>query len=424
MQQPEVIYEATDRQAEFHAAPEMYKLYGGAMGGGKSVALCAEGIALSHDYPGNRGYICRHTLADFKRTTGLILKDMLERAGCIEKHHQTDHFYLMPNGSSIYYGGLGDDLRAIDKIKSMELGWFAIDEASETSEQYFLMLASRLRLKLMGIQYFGLLATNPSPGWIKHRFIDQKQSNHIFVPALPSDNPHLPEDYVERLMGVFPKEWQARFLEGDWSAFEGVSNIFPYAAIRAAINREPEQLTPVELGADIARFGDDEFVLARRSGWKVEIAQAILTCDLMKETGLIAESIRLHSPTKVKVDADGMGGGVVDRLRELGYEIIEVHGGGKPEDPQRFKNRKAEIYWGFRERLLAGTACLPDDLVLTAQLTSIEYKIDSSGRIEITSKSEMKKKGLKSPDRAEAVIYAFADMAQAGFAMFSQEAVY
>ena len=50
-----VVYEATPRQAAFHAAPEKFRLYGGAMGGGKTVALCAEAIALSCDYPGNRG---------------------------------------------------------------------------------------------------------------------------------------------------------------------------------------------------------------------------------------------------------------------------------------------------------------------------------------------------------------------------------
>lgn len=405
-----VIYEATERQAAFHAAPDMFKLYGGAMGGGKTFALCAEGIALSCDYPGNRGYLCRHELKSFKRTTLLVLNDMLEHSGLIANHHQTDNYYLLKNGSTIYYGGLGDDVSAIEKLKSMELGWFAIDEASETSEKFFLMLASRLRLKLSDVHYYGLLASNPDPGWLKYRFIDQKQVDHIFVPALPRDNPHLPADYVARLQSIFPEEWQKRFIEGDWGAFEGTSNVFPYAVIRDAIVREVNPGSPKELGVDVARYGDDESVIAHREGPKFSILECIRKSDLMHLTGRIVNWIKEQKPDVTKVDADGMGAGVVDRLREQKYEVQEIHGGNKALNTERFANQKAEIYWGFRERLIAGDAQLPDDPELQAQLTSCTYKIKSSGQIEIVSKEEMKKQGLKSPDRAEAVIYAAAQI--------------
>ena len=403
-----IIYQATERQAVFHGAPEMFKLYGGAMGGGKTFALCAEGTALSCDYPGNRGYICRHELKSFKRTTLIVLEDMLDRAGLIVNHHQTDNYFLLRGGSEIYYGGLGDDRRAIDKLKSMELGWFAIDEASETTEKFFHMLDSRLRLKLPGIRYFGLLASNPDPGWLKYLFIDQKLPDHIFIPALPRDNPHLAPGYVERLTQNFPPEWQARFLEGDWGAFEGTNNVFPYAAIEAAILRDLPAGEPREVGVDVAREGDDEAVIALREGPRASILEAIAKSDLMELTGRIVQWKNAKQPSALKVDADGMGFGVVDRLKELGHSVTQIHGGEAAGEPERFKNRKAEIYWGFRERLLDGNASLPDDMVLKAQLTSCTYKIASSGQIAITSKEEMKRQGLKSPDRAEAVIYAFA----------------
>jgi len=406
----QLIYEATPRQALFHAAPETYKLFGGAMGGGKSVALCAEAVALSNDYPGNRGYICRHELTSFRRTTLLTLQDMLGKAGLVARHHQTENYFLLPNGSIVFYGGLGDDLRAIEKLKSMELGWFAIDEASETTEAFFLMLASRLRLKVPGIRYFGLLATNPDPGWIKHRFIDQKLEDHIFVPAMPRDNPHLAPDYVERLVQIFPEEWQARFLEGDWTAFEGINCVFPFQAIQAAMQRTLEPGAPRELGVDCARFGDDASVIALREGPVLRPFRAKLRgTDLMALTGRIAQEIGADSPAATKVDADGLGAGVVDRLRELGHDVAEIHGGAKAFDPERFANRKAEIYWAFRERLIAGDADLPaDDAELQSQLTSCTYRVRSTGQIEITPKEEMKKRGIKSPDKAEAAIYAFA----------------
>jgi len=411
-----VAYQATERQTAFHAAREKFKLYGGAMGGGKTFALCAEAIALSQDYPGNRGYICRFELTSFKRTTLLVLEDMLSRAGLVREHHQTDHYFLLYNGSMIYYGPLGNDKKDLDKLKSMELGWFAIDEASEVSEKSFLMLSSRLRLKLPGIRYFGLLASNPDPGWLRYRFIDQKLRDYVFVPALPRDNPHLAAGYVRQLAENFPPEWQARFIEGDWGAFEGTNNVFPYAAIRAACSRELEAGSPREIGVDVARFGDDEAVIGFREGPVGRILEVIPSGDLMGLTGRIVHWHReLSTEDKpvdlVKVDADGLGAGVVDRLAELDVPLYEIHGGERAANPERFKNTKAELYWGFRERLEAGDIVLPDDLELQAQLTSCTYKIKSTGQIEITGKDEMKKAGLKSPDRAEAMIYTFAPIA-------------
>lgn len=406
-----IAYEANPRQQEFHAAPEKYKLYGGAMGGGKTWALCAEAIALSCDYPGNRGYICRHTSVSFQRTTFLTLDGMLKKTDLVEQHYKSSPaYYSFKNGSRIYYGGLGDDISAIDKLKSMELGWFAIDEASETTESYFLMLCSRLRLQVPGIKYFGIMGTNPDPGWLKHRFIDQKLVNHLFIPALPRDNKDLPDDYVSELEEVFPLEWQKRFIEGDWAAFEGTSNVFPYQAILNAFENNLEPNEPIEIGVDVARYGDNESVIVLRRGGKVEILDTIGKSDLMYVAGKVIQRKHEFSPSEIKIDADGMGGGVVDRLEEQDIKIMEIHGGGKARDSERFANLKAEIHWGFRERLINGDVDLPDDIKLKAQLTSIEYKIKSSGQYEIVSKEEMKKKEIESPDRAEAVIYAFAEI--------------
>lgn len=410
-----IVYEATPRQALFHAAPEMFRLYGGAMGGGKTYALCAEAIALSCDYPGNRGYICRNTNVDFSRTTYLVLDKMLRDSGLIAEHHKSSpSSYTLTNGSVIYYGGLDDTPQSEERLRSFDLGWFAIDEASETEERYFLTLASRLRLKVPGIRYFGLLATNPDQGWIKARFIDKKLPDHVFIPALPADNPHLPAGYVERLRSIFPDDWQKRFVDGDWGAFEGMNCVFPYKDINAACGRILPVSDPKVMGVDVARFGDDESPIAMREGPVGSFLEIVSKTDLMTLTGKVVQHYNDKNPETINVDADGMGAGVVDRLLEQHLPVEEIHGGGKAYEHERFANRKAEIYWGFRERMIAGDLALPDDLELRAQLTSCTYKIKSTGQIEITPKDEMKKKGLKSPDRAEALIYAFADTAEIG----------
>ncbi len=215
-------YEPTPRQLQAHMAKERYKLYGGAMGGGKSVWLCAEALMQSVKYPGNRGYLCRQHIVDVKRTT-LVTFERICPHGMVMRHILDDKVIELWNGSRIVYGGLGSQ-EEMERIKSAEFGWFAIDEATETYEEMFVLLASRLRWILpngKSPEYFGLLASNPEPGWVKKRFVDKKHSDHVFIPALPKDNPHLPKNYDEGLRKMFPQEAAKRYLDGSWEIFEG-----------------------------------------------------------------------------------------------------------------------------------------------------------------------------------------------------------
>jgi len=156
----------------------------------------------------------------------------------LEQHHQTENYFKMKNGSYIFYGGLGDDRAGLARLSSMTLGWFAIDQAEETTEIHFNMLAGRLRLMIPKIRYKGLLTCNPAPGWIKQKFVEQKLDDHVFIQSLPKDNPYLPEDYESGLRKIYPPEWVKAMLEGDWSALEGGNFLFKYADLRKAVNRE------------------------------------------------------------------------------------------------------------------------------------------------------------------------------------------
>src|SRR5215207_10823486 len=114
------------------------------------------------------------------------------------------------------------------------------------------------------------------------------------------------------------------------------------------------------------------------------------------------------------IDVPSVGGGVVDRLAELDLRVVPYDGGEAPIDKERFVNARAEDYWTLRERFEQGEIDIdPDDDKLAAQLGSIKWGIDSRGRIEIESKDDMRKRGLPSPDRADASAMIFAGRANA-----------
>ena len=330
-------------------------------------------------------------------------------SGLIAQHHQTECFFRLINGSIIYYGGLGDDQRAIDRLKSMDLGWFGIDQAEETSEAHFFLLASRLRLLLPKIRYKGLMTANPMPGWIKHRFIEQKLDNHIFIPALPKDNPFLPKDYESNLRELYPEELVAQLLDGDWDALEAGNFLFRYADIKNAVERELNITdNPVKiLGVDVARFGDDSSIGIIREDNKVIWLEHWAKTDLMDTTGRVVNLIDRFKPQGTNVDVIGLGSGVVDRLLEQKFNVTGVNVSEAAKDKQRFANLRAEIYFNLAKKFQDGEISIPDDLELVAQLSGIKYKFTSSGQLQIESKEEMKKRGVKSPDKADALALCF-----------------
>lgn len=401
------VYRPFERQVLAHTCSERFVLYGGAVGGGKSVWGCNEGLQLSLECSGNIGYMCRHELTSFMRTTLLTLERYLP-GDLIAQHHQTENFYRLINGSLIFYGGLGDDQKAIDRLKSMELGWFFIDQAEETSESHFFLLASRLRLKAPNVRYKGLMTANPAPGWVKHRFIEQKLDGHIFIPSLPKDNPHLPSDYESKLRELYPEELVKQLLDGDWDVLESGYYLFKYAYIKSAIEREVETEDVKIMGVDIARFGDDSSVAIIRQGKKVIWIQHWAKTDLMDTTGRIVNLIERFKPHTVNLDIIGLGAGVYDRLIELGFKPNGINVGESPQNKEKYINLRAEIFDSLRMRFEEGEISLPDDLELIRELSNIKYKpYLSTGQMQLESKEDMKRRGVKSPDRADALALCF-----------------
>ena len=164
---------------------------------------------------------------------------------------------------------------------------------------------------------------------------------------------------------------------------------------------------PVYMGVDVARFGFDKSVLCVRQGQRVLDVHSLGRIDTMRLVHEIMRTAAEMNVTAIFVDEGGVGGGVVDRLRELGAPVYGVHFGGSARRPTRFFNRRSEIFWELRRLFDLQAIALPRDEELAGQLLGLRYDISSSGQVRLEGKREMRKRGMPSPDKADALALAF-----------------
>jgi hypothetical protein len=196
--------------------------------------------------------------------------------------------------------------------------------------------------------------------------------------------------------GQFPKQGAKQFISR-----EGIE-----AARDRALTQIDSQAA-LMMGVDVARYGDDTTVIRFRQGRDARSIPPIKIKDKdnMEVANTCAHWIHKVRPDGICIDA-GSGTGVIDRLREMKYRVHEVWFGSKSSDSQ-WANKRTEL-WALMRDWLAG-ACIDDDSDLVEDLAGPEYGFQGrSDRIILEPKEQMKKRGLASPDNADALAVTFA----------------
>ena len=224
------------------------------------------------------------------------------------------------------------------------------------------------------------------------------------------DSPLVSDEFVDEMRMRYGEESNAFRIRvlGEFPLADD-DTIIPFHLVEAAINRDVvlDETAKMIWGLDVARFGTDKTVLAKRQGNVITEVNGWQGLDLMQTVGRVkAEydglpmSIR---PREIMVDVIGMGGGVVDRLRELGLPVRGINVAESPSMGDTYTNLRAELWFKMRGWLEQRGAKLPRDEQLIAELSTIRYSFMSSGKMKAESKDEMRKRGLPSPDFADAV---------------------
>jgi len=294
---------------------------------------------------------------------------------------------------------------------------FLIDEASGVADNVFEVAEGALSTE----GAFVVMAANPTrqSGY----FFDSHHKMRSAWAALHWDgeaSPRVSRTYIDNMAKKYGRRspvFQVR-VKGEFvAAPDGVISL---ELCEAARIREVAVIASARTvwGVDVARFGDDSSALAKRRGnHQLAPVREWWGKDTMQTSGIVkAEwdaTTESERPVAINVDVIGIGAGVVDRLKEMGLPAYGINVAEAPavnaRADRQFNRLRDELWWLSREWLEARDCHLCDDDETIAELTTPTYTILSSGLIQVERKEDMKKRGIKSPNRADAWNLTFAD---------------
>jgi len=297
-----------------------------------------------------------------------------------------------------------------DAMRGLRLDGIVLDEVSQLKNELWTDIVQPALSDRLG---WSIFIGTPSGinlfSELYYKAIDEDDWTAARYTVFDTDSLH--PDEVTRLKRDMSETSFAREYLCDFSA-QGDDQLIALADTEDAAKRTYQQdhvkLSPVVLGIDPARFGDDRSVVFRRQGRQAFKPVVYRGIDNMELAARVANLIEEHDPDAVFCDA-GAGSGVIDRLRQLDYDVIEIPFGGKAMKPEQYINRRSEMWWLMKQWIEEGGA-IPNDVALKQELATPIYWYDNIGRRVLESKDQIKKRlqGAGSPDLADALALTFA----------------
>lgn len=329
-------------------------IYGGAAGGGKTALGCLWLIENCQNYPGTRWLMGRSKLKTLKETT---LKTFFELSSILGIHDQFT--YNQQSGTIIWSNGSEIILKDLflypadpdfDELGSLEITGAFIDECTQIVRKAWKLVTSRIRYK---IKEYNLIpktlgTCNPSQNWVYSEFYLPSEKGILektkqFIQALPTDNPHLPESYLESLRDLDDNSRQ-RLYYGNWNYDNDPSKLCDYEAICDIFTNDHVIEGNKYISADLAMQGRDKFIAGY---WRGMICRVAI--DMAKSTGKEIENSLTElkdnngvGNSQIVADSDGLGAYLESYIKN----IKTFHGGARPIDSKTYGNLKDEC--GFR----------------------------------------------------------------------------
>lgn len=314
-------------------------------------------------------------------------------------------------GTSFIFKGLQEQNAAnIKSLEGVDIVW--LEEAQKISKKSWDILDPTIRKAGSEIWISMNREEENDPVW--QAIGANPDERTLVVKVNYYDNPYCPEEmkYLAlKCQRENPDDYEHIWLGAPISC--GNNKLIAYKTVHKAVETVLlSSSSPLIIGLDVARFGDDRSVFCFRKGRLCEGFKCLSQADNVEVANWATRFIREYHPVCLFVDAGGVGGGVIDILVDRGYKKIvrPVMFGEKALLDERYHNRRAEMWDELRKWLEAVPAVkIPDEEGLAAELCAVGKKYDSRGRLQLEEKAEIKKRLGRSPDLADALALTFAE---------------
>jgi len=228
------------------------------------------------------------------------------------------------------------------------------------------------------------------------------------------DNALVSSDFVDQIRTTYGEESNAYRIRvlGEFAVADDdtliAADVVDSAMTRDVSGTEHDVMV---YGVDVARFGSDRSALCKRRGNVVIEVKSWGGLDLMQLVGAIVNEANIDRPDEICVDTIGLGSGVADRLREMGYNVRDVNVAETSAMNPNANRLRDELWLSVRDWLSTRGVKIPNDASLRHELVAPRYTFTSTGKIVVESKDLMRKRGMRSPDLADALCLTFAGTA-------------
>ena len=387
-----------------------YKLYYGGRAGGKSYAFADCLLLLARQ---KKLFIAcvREVQNSIKDSVYKLLKDRAEYYKFDDFVFYEDRIENIVTGSKFVFKGLKDQNKQnIKSLEGVDICW--CEESQAITKDSFEVLNPTIR-KAGSELWFSMNRENENDA-IWRAIAANPDDQTLIVKVNYYDNPFCPDE-----MKYLAEKCKAENLDDYMHIWEGEPislgdyKLFNVKDVREAmIPKMDSSTSPLVIGLDIARAGSDKTVFCLRKGRWVMKFDVIKGYDTVEVADKLTNYITELHPAKAFLDLGNSGAGVYDIMKARGFAGIVkgVNFGGKAIQPDRYKNKRAEMYATANEWIKQELPVqLPNDDLLFEELTTIERVKVAGDTLQLEDKELFKKRIGRSPDRADAFVLTFAE---------------
>lgn len=392
-------------------------VYFGGRGSGKSQHVALALILRGRDT--KLRILCtrelQNTIAD---SVHKLLSDIINKNGFTDYEITEKTIRNTRSGTEFIFKGLRHNSTEIKSTEGIDIAW--VEEAQSISEDSLKLLVPTIR----------------KPGsQLIFTFNRMYELDPVYVRYVMNERPRtyvrqVNYDVLERA-GLLPAELYEEMLADKATSYglyahvwlgEPVSQadnaIIGRDSIMQAMERQTEPEGAIEVGVDVARMGNDRTVFMKRKGMR-KIDEKVFSKLRTDEVADQLEAfVEFDKSIIIKIDDTGVGGGVTDQMLRRGYRVVALNFNDKASDPDKYPNMISEGWFYLAEIMDQISMDLDNDLLM--ELSTRQWKMDSKGRRAVEGKADYKKRGFRSPDKADALILCYYNVMPGNFEYDSQ----